>query len=400
MKLSSGYPFWLIRNGIPYDYPKLQENTRADVVVMGGGISGALTAYYLRLAGVDAMVVDGRTIGLGSTCASTSLLQYEIDTPLSRLQDMIGTGHAIHAYQLCAASIDELGEIAKDNHVHSFSAASSVYYADTEKDIPFLLTEFAARKEMGIKINWLDQQYLEHTYGILAPAAILSEPAAQTDAYTLTHALHQHNCAKGMRVYDRTYINTIDTHKRGVMLTTKEGFSIRCKKLVMATGYEAVKYIRKKIVQLSSTYAVASEQLMGKNTLRDHQLLLWSTADPYLYARATADNRIITGGRDEDFFSPAKRDELITKKSRLLVKDFQKRVPGMPFRAEFSWAGVFGSTKDGLPYIGAYAGLPNCLFALGFGGNGITFSLIAAKIVTDLIKGKTNRDAALFSFDR
>ena len=75
MNLSSGYPFWLVRHGLPFDYPKLDRDIDTDVVVMGGGISGALMSYHLTNAGVNHIVVDGRTIGLGSTCASTSLLQ-------------------------------------------------------------------------------------------------------------------------------------------------------------------------------------------------------------------------------------------------------------------------------------------------------------------------------------
>ena len=74
--------------------------------------------------------------------------------------------------------------------------------------------------------------------------------------------------------------------------------------------------------------------------------------------------------------------------------------PLIPFRAEFSWAGVFGSTKDGLPYIGQYKRLANSFFALGFGGNGITFSQMAGEIIASLIKGKRNKDVELFSFDR
>ena len=69
MELVAGYPYWLIKNGLLYQYPKLLENAKTRVAIIGGGISGALTAYYLIKAGIENIVVDGRTIGLGSTCA-------------------------------------------------------------------------------------------------------------------------------------------------------------------------------------------------------------------------------------------------------------------------------------------------------------------------------------------
>lgn len=400
MDLSSGYPFWLIRGGIPYDYPRLIQDISSDIVIMGGGISGALVAFYLQKAGIDAVVIDGRTIGLGSTCASTSLLQYEIDTPLSELKLLIGDKAATRAYQLCADSIRALQGLSKSLRFKEFSRKKSIYYAAVNKDLPFLEREYNARAQMGISVKWLDSHVLENKYGVLAPAAILSEPAAQTNAYGLTHALHQHNISKGMRIYDRTLITKTIPDKKGVSLVTEEGYKVRCKKLVYATGYETIAEIDKKILRLSSTYAVASEQSNAGEPAWHEGALLWSTADPYLYIRTTDDKRIIVGGRDTDFHSPRKRDALIGSKSNQLVKDFQKLIPGIDFKKEFSWAGTFGSTKDGLPYIGYYHKFPNSLFALGFGGNGITFSLIGARIICDMLKGKSNKDASLFSFDR
>jgi glycine/D-amino acid oxidase-like deaminating enzyme len=91
---------------------------------------------------------------------------------------------------------------------------------------------------------------------------------------------------------------------------------------------------------------------------------------------------------------------LSKKKSLLLQKDFSKLFPGIDLIPEFSWTGTFGSTKDALPYIGTYDKTPHTYYALGFGGNGITFSVLAAEIIRDMILGKKNKDAGLFSFDR
>src|SRR5690606_31055843 len=122
------------------------------------------------------------------------------------------------------------------------------------------------------------------------------------------------------------------------------------------------------------------------------EVLIWNTADPYLYVRTTPDNRVLVGGRDEDFSDPVKRDKLIDKKTKQLTKDISKLFPNLDFKPEFSWTGTFGATKDGLPYIGPYKKLPNSYFALGFGGNGITFSVIAAQIIKDILEGKENKD--------
>lgn len=160
-----------------------------------------------------------------------------------------------------------------------------------------------------------------------------------------------------------------------------------------------MEFIDKKIVDLKSTYAVVSEQYNERKFWKD-EVLIWNTANPYLYVRTTPDGRVLVGGRDEDFYNPDKRNKLISKKTKQLTQDINKLFPQLDFKPEFSWTGTFGATKDGLPFIGGYDKLPNSYFALGFGGNGITFSLIAAEIIRDLLLGKENKDASIFSFER
>ena len=170
--------------------------------------------------------------------------------------------------------------------------------------------------------------------------------------------------------------------------------------MINATGYEVTHFIEKNIVQLNSTFACVSESFNSPEDLWKNDLLLWNTANPYLYMRLTEDNRILIGGRDETFVNIKKRDKLIPSKSQQLKKDFKKLFPAIPMEPEFSWTGTFGTTRDALPFIGPYAKTPNTFYALGFGGNGITFSVIAAQIICDLVQGKHNADAQLFAFDR
>ncbi len=400
MNLKAGYPFSLIKNGLVADYPKLEKNIQTDVVIMGGGISGALAAHYLLQKNITCVIVDARSIGLGSSCASTSLLQYEIDTPLYKLSALIGEKNAARSYWLCKEAIDKLVLLADKIGFMDIQKKKSLYFAAAKKDVANLKKEFSARKKQGFTVRYLEDKEVFKNSGIHAPAAILSRDAGQTNAYMFTHALHRYNSKKGLEVYDRTTIRTIKHDTKGVNLVTENGYKIKARKLIYATGYEVVKYIDKPIVKLHSTYATISEALSLERPYWKDEMLLWNTADPYLYMRTTPDNRILIGGRDEDFYSPKRRDELIGAKTRKLSNDFQKAFPHINFIPEFSWTGTFGSTKDGLPFIGPYKKLPNSYFALGFGGNGITFSLIAAEMIAQLISGKKNVDANIFSFDR
>lgn len=399
MDLKSGLPYSLIKNGLPYEYPKLTEDIRTGVAIVGCGISGALTAFYLIEAGIDCVTVDARSIGLGSTCASTSLLQYEIDVMLHRLGGQIGMEAAVTSYRLCAESINTLGNIAVKIGLQNFRFCPSVYFAAEENHTDSLKKECETRKKAGFAVSYLQAEEVQERYGFKAPGAIVSQLAAKTDAYEMTHGLHRHNLQKGTRIYDRTEITEISHMAHAVRLTTADGCQIHAKKIVYATGYEVTEMLHKKIVKLQNTYACISEPLTDNLPFWKDDALLWNTADPYLYIRTTPDRRIIIGGHDDG--CGAKRSERrVASKAEKLGKDFRKLFPHIEFKTEFSWAGVFGSTKDGLPYIGTHPGYPNGYFALGFGGNGITFSVIAAEMIRDACLGKPNPNIRLFSFDR
>lgn len=399
MDLHSGLPYFLIKKGLPHDYPKLEKPISTDVVVMGGGISGALMAYYLTVAGINAVVVDARTIGLGSTASSTSLLQYEIDVPLCKLIEQRGYNDAVKSFVLCKEAIDRLEKISASIGVNYFNEMKSLYFAAGKKDTEFLKKEFAARKQAGFHVDMLGRDDIRGLYGFDSEAAILSHHGAQIDAYTFTHDLLRYSMSKGLKVFDRTTITKITDQKNGVRLKTKEGQEIKSRKLINATGYEVLDFIDKKIVKLRSTYAIISEHGVRSNVKWRDDTMFWNTADPYLYM-TSLDGRIMVGGRDEDYYNPVKRDKLIKSKSRQLTNDFKKLFPDVPFIPEFRWAGTFGSTKDGLPFIGRLGNQSHVYYALGFGGNGITFSVIAAEIISSLIGGKPSADAAIFSFDR
>jgi len=329
------------------------------------------------------------------------LLQYETDTQLHVLKDKVGLQNAVTAYKLGEEAVIKLGAIDKAIGCNEYEPKRSLYYAAEKKHIRSLKKEFITRKEKNFKVTYLEEGSLPLTYGLSIPApAILSETAAQTDAYKFTHALHQYSKQKGVRIFDRTGVIKIDHHKNSIVLTTANGCTITAKKMVYANGYEAVNYIDKKMVTLHSTYAAASEQCTGDVKFWKDETLVWNTADPYLYMRTTKDRRIVIGGRDELFNNASNRDALISKKSDLLKKDVEQLLPAINYKPEFTWAGTFAITKDGLPFIGAMHNKPNSYFSLGYGGNGITFSLIGAEIITALIVAGKSKYGSLFSFDR
>ncbi|MDL5514360.1 FAD-binding oxidoreductase [Arenibacter sp. M-2] len=116
--------------------------------------------------------------------------------------------------------------------------------------------------------------------------------------------------------------------------------------------------------------------------------------------RVTDDGRFLIGGGDVDFINSKKRDGLINSKVQQLHRHINRIFPSFNIITDFAWAGTFGKTKDGLPYIGEHPDFKSTYFVLGFGGNGITFSVIGMKIISDLLKGTMHDLSQYYRFGR
>ncbi|HUG10525.1 MAG TPA: FAD-dependent oxidoreductase [Opitutaceae bacterium] len=400
MDLVSGTPFWPARNGLIASYPALESSVECDVAVLGAGITGALVAWHLAEAGVHVVVLDKRDVATGSTCASTSLLQYEVDLPLRRLVKLVGEDHAVRAYRTCLAA---LGKIARLDRLvggsHGFLRTESLQGASRDAHVPALRRELELRRLHGFDVEWWSRAQLARLSTLPFPAALIGRDAAQIDAHRFTHSLLRAATDRGARVYDRTLVARHTSNRHGVTLHTDHGRKIRARHLVVATGYEVVPYLADKLTELVVTFAMVTEpraEFPGWPGAR----LIWETAQPYVYLRRTDDGRAIIGGYDEKTCDPRRRTDLLPRKTALLARRFRKLLPKAPCEIAYSWAGTFAETPDGLPYIGMHPGVPHTFFALGYGGNGITFSVIAAEIIRDLVCEGHSRDAELFRFDR
>lgn len=400
MKITSFEPFWLVKNGLIQSYPSLKEDLKAEVLIVGGGITGSLIAHQCIADGYNTVLIDKREIAHGSTSATTSMLQYEIDVPLYKLIDLIGENNAVKSYKACYNSIDRLEKIVREiDSTCGFKKKESLYFAASKKDSKWLYEEFKARKKYGLEVSWLtdadirDRYRIQKTYG-----GILSKQAASIDAFQFTHDILKYNADKGLRIFDKTDLTAIRYADDRVYAEVESKHVIEAQKIIYCTGYETTNLIEENFVDLFNTYAIVGEQ--NEDDQSDlNETLFWNTASPYIYMRTTDDNRLLIGGEDEKF-GKVTNGRLIEKKSEKLKKYINKHLPHYDFTIDFSWAGTFGETKDGNPYIGEHKDFPNSIFVLGFGGNGITFSVIGMDIVSKLLKNQTHELVDIYRFGR
>ncbi len=396
--LRTGRSIWQRKTGIAVRRTALKKSIRTDVLVIGAGITGAMVADALAEAGFGVVVVDRRGAAAGSTTASTALVQYEIDTPLTKLARKIGRRDATRAWRRSRLALAALEARFEELAIADVKRRCSLYLSGSVLSRDELEREHDARCAAGLSSRFLGRKALRLRFGIDRPAALLGFGNMTIDPVKTTLALHRAAQRHGARLCSPAEIVDIEAKRSGVTALSADGHEIACRYLVFATGYELPRAVPKRGHRIISTYVIATGRQRKK--LWPGETTIWEASEPYLYLRTSPDSRVICGGEDEDFSDAATRDALLPRKVKALRHKLEKLFPKIDSAPEFAWCGTFGETSTGLPTIGEIPGLPNCYAALGYGGNGITYARIAADVIRGALTGRPDADADLYDFPR
>lgn len=396
--LVSGQSPWGGRMQRPRHQP-LADSIKVDVAVIGGGITGALAAEHLSLQGHSVCVIEREQAGLGSTHASTAMLQWEIDSPMSDLSRYYGFDKAAGIYRRSRAAAAGLsGLITAHNIACNYAPRSTLCLVGAGSSAQDLLAEFRLRERGGLPGQYLSYTELLTQFGMEREAAILSPGSAEADPLMLCWALLGISARRGARLVD-AMATGFDEEGGHVTVQTDGKYVVEAKQVVLATGYVMPQFVMPKLHTTASTWALATVP-QKEQSLWPQRALIWEDSDPYLYARTTADNRIVVGGEDEEIADPALRDSKLPEKIATIREKMKHLWPKADMQIDYTWCGAFGETSDGLPLIGRVPGTGRIYAAYGYGGNGITFSFMASRMIAASIAGKAQKWFDDFAIER
>ncbi len=388
-RLTSGLSPW--GNGVhrPVFQP-LANHLQVDTLVIGGGVTGALMGQHLAERGLSVAIVDREHPGLGSTAASTAMLQWEIDKTLTELETFYGFERAAGIYRRSAAAVSGLAKLIAAHRIDcAFQPRRSLFLTRNHEGARDLATEADLRQRAGLPSRYLEHCDLFTEFEIDRDAGILSRGSAEADPLLLTWALLRMAAKDGARLIDAS-VTRLHSEGSRVTAETDGAFVIEAKTAVLATGYNLPGIAMPKLHRTTSSWAMATVPQEPGTLWRD-QALIWEDSHPYLYMRTTGDGRIVVGGEDDDTVDPAVRDAKAPQKIMAIREKMKLIWPRADTRVATAWCGTFGETVDGLPLIGPVPSLPHVYGAYGYGGNGITFSYLATQVIGAMMSG-TYRD--------
>jgi glycine/D-amino acid oxidase-like deaminating enzyme len=375
----------------------LRRDRTTGVLVVGAGISGAMVAESLADAGLRVTVVDKAAPIAGATSASTALLQYDLDVPLHQLTRRIGADNARRIWHRSYLALGALRQRTRQLRIGAqMEERDSLYLQGNRLDGPGLEEEARARRNAGFQVQFLSQRQVAARYGIARRCGLLGFGNQSAEPRRLAAGFLRAALDRGATLHPHARVVAVEPGKRWVLAQLEHGPVVKARHLVFATGYDIPKHVPVRRHSIASTWVIATRPQAGWPS----KCLIWEAADPYLYMRLTPEGRVICGGEDEDFRDEAHRDALLPQKIVALQRKLGRLMPTLDVRAQYAWAGSFGASPTGAPTIGAVPRMPGCYAVLGYGGNGITFSMLAAQLLRGLISGEGDADEDLFSFHR
>ncbi|WHO72313.1 FAD-binding oxidoreductase [Rhizobium sp. BT03] len=397
-QMVSGRSLWG-ESGVRPKWQPIERSFSADVAVIGGGITGALVGEHLTARGFSVVIIDREQPGFGSTAASTAMLQWEIDSTLTELEDYYGFERAAGIYRRSGAAVAGLSKlIAAHGIACGFRPRNTLYLAANQEGARDLLEERQLRRRAGLPGVYLEHPDLFTQFELDRDGAIYSPGSAEADPLLLTWALLEISVRRGARLVNAS-VTALHSEGDHVTAETDAGHVIEARHAVLATGYSMPGIDMPKLHRTSSSWALATVPQDPANFWRE-RALIWEDSHPYLYMRTTEDNRIVAGGEDDGTADPGARDRKLPAKIMAIREKMKRLWPKADTRVEHAWCGTFGETADGLPLIGPVPGMPHVLAAYGYGGNGITFSYLAAQMIGAMLAGMHRDWFEDFALDR
>ena len=357
-----------------------------DVLIAGGGVTGIATALQLQKSGKQCIVAESHNLCFGTTGGTTSHLNTFFDTSYHQVEQDFGEEGA----RLVARATSQSLELYRNNIEQyaidcGYEVKDGYLYAQDEKQAEQLEKIYDASKAAGVDVAWSDRLPVPVEF----QKALVYHDQAQVHAtryvYGIAKAFEEaggvilQNCM----VKDFTGDDVLD-------VDTSQGM-IRARKLIWATHIPpGVNLLHFRCAPYRS-YAMAV-------TLKNDAYpdgLAYDMYDPYHYHRTQdVDGKkyLVVGGEDHKTAHEENTDSCFRHLEAYIRKYYDVD------QVAFSWSSQFFEPADGLAYIGHLPGNPsNVLVATGLGGNGMTYSHIAAILLTDLITKGESEFEKLFS---
>lgn len=380
------------------EYEESPEDMRVQNLVIGGGMAGLLIAYMLQSKGQEVVVLEAAKIASGQTKNTTAKITSQHGYIYHKMIKNVGKARALGYAAANEEAIKKYQEIiTKEGIACHFEKLPSFLYSTEERGREKLKQEAVAAKELGLKASYISgEKITELPFAVVG--AVKFEEQAQFHPLEFLQAI-----ASKLTIYENTRVLEVDDR----IITTDKGVVV-ADNVIFATHYPfpiipGYYFLRQ---HQSRSYALALE---GENVPKSLDGMYYGIDKEGLSFRC-AEGKLLLGGsshrtgrriwmRETDATSTQNKMKKLTPGFQLLRKQAEALYPQAQEVAR--WAAQDCMPHDHIPFIGRYSKLREHWYvATGFQKWGMTSAMISAMIISDMIVGKENRYAWVFSPQR
>ena len=385
------------------EFPSFRGVVTHPVVIVGGGMSGAMTAFACAAAGLKPIVLEADRIGLGGSGRATGLLSGEAAESFRDVEARAGRRVARALFAAMESAPRDLAATVKRLGIRAgLKAGPGLRVIPPNQTDKALLKEVAAREAAALTASFLMPGAIARQTAIESAGGMRMPDGGFADPFKLTRGFLSAAIKRGARVYERSSVNRITFTRKTATAFLDDG-AITTTNLVICIG-EPTSLFKplKRHLRHEHRYAVLTEPLSAavREELGQRAAMLRDTESPSHHLWFTVDHRALFAGGDQKRQPDRLRDKTLVQRTGELMYELTKLYPAISgARPEYGWDVPLAHPVDGVLYAGSHRNFPFQLFAFGTSHDPAR-AFLASRIILRNILGKPEKDDVHFSFAR
>jgi glycine/D-amino acid oxidase-like deaminating enzyme len=366
-------PYWLAEDDAPL--ASLPLDGRADVEIVGAGVTGCAAALSLAEAGLRVRVHDRRRVAGGASGRNGGFALRGAAAPYDVVVSSIGRGAAAALWRWTEDELEVMRSLAGD----AFRPVSSLRIAVDDEERTELRAEFEAMRADGIAAEWVEDRDVLRDGRFTG--ALRHPPDGALQPARWVRRLAARAAAAGAEIVEHHDVTSLDELEAPTVLVATDGYPSgllgELEGLIVPTRGQVI-----------ATEPIP-ERLFEVPHYGRHGFDYW---------HQTEDGRIVAGGfRDVALDEEFTAEEELTEPVQRALSAFVDDLLGRPLRVDYRWAGIFGLVLDFLPVVGRVPGSDRLWVAGGYSGHGNVLGFACGRLAARAIVG--DRDPLLAHFE-
>ena len=385
------------------DTARFRGDRTADVVIVGGGLTGCAVAYACAAAGLETVLLESDRIGYGSAGRSAGLLTPEPGPSFRDVAAAHGLRAARRVFDAWRRGALDGSALLRRLKIRCDLQPQESYLVGARDDEKPLRREYDGRPEGGLDLAWVTQKQVEKTLKLNGAAALRTRDGFTLDPYRACVGLASASARRGAEIFERSRVKKVRFTRKDVDIVA-DGGTIRAGHVVVTTGSASAEF---KALQRHFTrremYLVMTESIPApiRRQLCRPGTMLRDTRTPPHRLRWAHGDRLLFAGADQQETPARLRNAVLVQRTGQLMYELLTMYPDISgLQPEWGWDASYGETADGLMYIGAHRNYPHHVFALGGGRDSVTGAFVAARIAVRAIQGSADKADEVFGWTR